>query len=129
MHRLILALLVLGPVLLAVGCAHTPMDGYGAGGYEVAPVMPPPGWIFQETQAPLSTDFNNTEGQPPRMGESRSRYLWIPFVGFLSFAWMDQASVGNSMANGGLTQVDYADYQLFNVLGIYKEFTVIAHGN
>jgi hypothetical protein len=133
MHRLLLALLALGSLTLAAGCAYSPMEPAGAAGaagpgMEVAPVMPPPGFLFAQVKAPLSTDYDNTTAKPPKMGQARSMYVMIPFVG-LSFAWMDQASVAAAATAGGITEVKYADYEIFNVLGFFKMLTVITYGN
>ena len=62
------------------------------------------------------------------MGQSKSIYLFIPFID-ISFAWMDQACLSNAAQNAGLNEIDYADYEITNILGIYQEFTVMAYGH
>lgn len=101
---------------LCVGCANMP----------VTPVQPPPGWIFQEIQAPLTYNFDQTPAVMPRSGSATTRHLVIPFL-WLGFSWED-SSIEAAARNGGISEVEYADYTDFNVLGIYREFTVTAYG-
>ena len=39
------------------------------------------------------------------------------------------ASVEAAAANGGITKIRYADYEILNVLGIYREFEVRVSGD
>jgi hypothetical protein len=44
------------------------------------------------------------------------------------FGWGD-ASIEQAMKNGGITQIKHMDYRLFNVLGIFQQFTTIVRGD
>ena len=93
-----------------------------------APVVPPVGFAFEHVKAPLSIHYIRTEANPPKEGTARTRYVcgW-PIMMIASFAWED-ASIESAAKQGGINEVAYADYELFNVLGIYSEFTVHAYG-
>jgi hypothetical protein len=91
-----------------------------------APVMPPPGFIFSEIKAPLTYDYHETQATPPKVGRATSRYFCL-FYRPLSIAW-EKSSVADAARNGGIQEVEYADYEFFNVLGVYSEFTVVAYG-
>ncbi|MCC5876148.1 MAG: hypothetical protein JJU11_08030 [Candidatus Sumerlaeia bacterium] len=110
-------------VVVATGCG---------GRYVEAPVVPPPGVLFAQVKAPLQHQFSN-EGQGTmvgnRTGESVAHYLHIPFFSLpLEFGWGD-ASIKTSAQNGGLDTVHLADYEFFNILGIYSRTTIIVSGD
>lgn len=113
-------------MLLAFGCLAL-LGLSGCGTYFVAPVRPPAGGIFTRYQAPLSTDFDRT-AVCERKGSAKTRYVMDPFLTGMSFAWED-AMIEEAAANGNIQTVEYADYEYFNILGIYSEFTVHAYGN
>ena len=96
-----------------------------------APVVPPSGAIFTLYKAPLDVDFSDDNGTPTEvrgleMGDARAHYIYIPQVG-IDFAWGD-ASIEAASLDGGLSTVEYADYELLSVLGIYVSTTIEAHG-
>lgn len=91
-----------------------------------APFKPPQGGLFTNIKAPLQTDFHDTPAQPAGHGKVSSFYLFVPFVN-LSFAWED-CSVAKAVENGTLAAVDYADYEMFSVLGVFGRMTVHAYG-
>jgi hypothetical protein len=98
------------------------------GSLPTTPVMPPPGYLYERVQAPLSHNFDATRANPPKTGRATTRFVSVPFTyGLLSFAW-DDCSIETAAANAAIQKVDYADYEVFNVLGIYGELSVIAHG-
>jgi len=53
-------------------------------------------------------------------------WIRIPFIG--PFAWRD-ASIEAAAAEGGISTVHYADYDWLQVLTVFGQFTVIAHGD
>jgi hypothetical protein len=135
MRRLFLALTILGPLVWATGCAYgppvkgaRPQAANANHRTHIAPVKPPPGFIFSQVSAPLSTNYHNTPANPGKMGQSKSLYLRIPIFIDWEFAWMDRASVAAASRAGGLTEIDYADYEIFNVLGIFQMFTITTYG-
>ena len=108
MRKLIVLLLL--PLLLLAGCT-----------YHRTPVKPPRGLIFSEYRAPLSVDLEGkARANPSKVGTAQSRAL-------LGFAW-ENCDVKTAAANGGITTIHYADYEVLNVLMIYSEFTVMVYG-
>lgn len=112
MKRLVLLMLAVFVCLGVVGC-----NLYNT------PVMPPQGWIVSNIKAPLSADNTGVkvnEQQKTGMAEVEN-YLGIISVG--------DCSIEEAADDGNLTTIDYADYEYFNVLGVYQRFTVKVHGN
>ncbi len=118
--------------VLASGCASPQTAGTrAASGMLVAPVVPPPGWILTQYEAPLDYKFAN-QGQgtvaSARSGTSQASYLRIPFFGpWLSFAW-DDASLREAQRSGALERADYVDYEVLSVLGIYTNVKFHTYG-
>ncbi len=94
-----------------------------------APVKPPPGTLFAQYKAPLTTDFDKTPVGRDVKKVSTGRTFY--FLDFLltgqSFAW-DDASIDTIAREGGIDQVSYADYEILWILGIYAEYRVHVHG-
>lgn len=114
MKRLELSLFM-GFCLIVTGCAMVK-----------APVAPPAGMIFTNYSAPLSTNFQSTP-KGSRVGTSEAMYFREPFLG-TTWAWGD-ASIQTAARNAGLTQINYADYEFLQVLGIFSKFTVRVRGD
>ena len=104
----------------------------GCGAMLRAPIVPPPGFIYSNIKAPLDYDPNGSGTRvslgEARVGTAESQYVWVPLNGALSFAWGD-VSYKQAAQNGNLSNVAFADYEYFNVLGIYAKTTVHAYGN
>ncbi|CAN5449249.1 hypothetical protein BH09SUM1_BH09SUM1_06110 [soil metagenome] len=120
------ALLGVAALMLA-----TVVSGCG-GGYPKAPVVPPIGLIYTHVQAPLDTDFSGDKGGTDttdlRMGQAEASYFYVPFTyGLLSFAWGD-ASIKTAAQDGHLSNVHFADYEEFNILGIYANMKTHTYG-
>ena len=109
-------LLLLASLLLCAGCAawHTP-------------VVPPRGLLYTDYSAPLTMAFDDTP-VGGKTGTASTFFLGVPFVFRRAFAW-DDASVQKAAEAGGLSRVDYADYHILSVLGVFGKFTIIAHGD
>ena len=88
-----------------------------------APIKPPAGAIYTNFKAPLQTDFDETKISS-KTGIASTNYLAL---WYFTFSWGD-AEVEEAARNGQLKQVNYVDYEYLNVLGIYNQFSVIAHG-
>ena len=108
MKRLSL-LLVLGALLLTVGCAT----------YR-APVMPPGGLLFMAVSAPLDTDMESTPANK-KVGEASAMSV------FNIIAFGD-CSIAEAAEDGNLTKIDYADYSYLNILGLFQSFTTKVYG-
>ena len=95
-----------------------------------APVVPPPGLIFTQYKAPL--DFGHSkdgEGTPVtglKSGTSEAHYFQLWYRA-LSFGWGD-VSIEESSKRGGIKEVEYADYQVLSILGLYVNTKITAHG-
>lgn len=100
----LLSVLVLG----ATGCAYS------------APVIPPVGMLYSNYDAPLTTEY---AGQDVTAKEGMASSMSI--LGLV--AWGD-CSVETAAKAGNLKQVNFADYNYYNVLGIYQKFTVKVYG-
>lgn len=113
-----LALAAVAALALGMGCAY---------GNERTPVRMPPALIFSMHKAPLQHDFEATP-RGSKQGEANTHYIGDPLFGLPIFAWGD-ASVERAKAQGGLDAVHFADYEVFSILGIYREFTVRVYGD
>lgn len=114
-HRIVEWLALASLVVAFAGCVQ-----YNA------PVMPPQGGIYTHFQAPLDVKFDGTP-VCEKQGEAKSSYVGLPVYSALSVGW-DDAMIAKAAENGGLKQVEYADYELMSILGVYAEFTVHAYG-
>ena len=104
------ALLLVGVLAVATGCA----------GFYVAPVIPPPGFLYAKLSAPIDTDAN-----PTKRGKKIGRAFTESFAGL--FARGD-ASVYAAARNGGIRTIREIDYEFENYLGLYSKFTVVVYG-
>jgi hypothetical protein len=86
----------------------------------VAPVMPPQGLLFSNIAAPIDTDAESTPTSS-KVGESSTSTV----LGLFSFG---DASLDTAARNGNLTKIEYIDYTYLNVLGLFQQFTIRAHG-
>jgi len=84
-----------------------------------APFQPPDGGIVSSYKAPLSTEGNWKTGS--KMGQSSA----INVIGVVT---VGDCSIKAAMQNGGLKEVNYADYEYFNILGLYQKITVQVTG-
>lgn len=119
MKKLLTLIACIGGLAILTGCNTSPA---------VAPYKPPSGALFTQVKAPLTIDYDNTQAQPAKSGQAMAHFLYVPILGYLTFAWGD-SSLEEAAANGGISSVEFADYEEFNVLGIYRRSTVFAHGN
>ena len=115
--RLAAIALVAGTAMFAVGCLR-------------APVVPPPGMIWTEYDAPLDFEMGH-KGKPTQVanmkkGEARTRYLRL-FYPALSMGWEDNV-IKTAAKDGGIETVHFADYHYLSVLGLFQEVTVTAYG-
>ena len=94
---------------LATGCAMS-----------AAPVIPPPA-LYQNYQAPLDIDHNQTE-----LGTKKGTSVQKSVLGVVS--WGD-ASTHAAAANGGIAIIRSADYAFYTFLGIYSTYTTIVYGD
>lgn len=86
-----------------------------------APFVPPVGYVFNDTQAPLDLNADKTQ-----LGAKRGEASTVCILGL--FATGD-ASAQTAAAAGGVKTIQHADYQFFNVLGVYQKTTVVVYGD
>lgn len=100
--------------------------GAGCASYYSAPFKPPSGILFTSFKAPLTMDFHDT---PVRneFGEAHTIYLRDCVFTGIDVAFQ-QCDVESAVRNGGLASVDYADYEYFQILGIFSTMKVRAYG-
>src|SRR5262245_229700 len=95
-------------LLVLSGCV-----GYGA------PVHPPGGFLYTNTQAPIDIDADQTQ-----LGTKRGESTSSTVLGL--FAWGD-ASVYTAATAGGITTIRHVDYKYHNVLSVYATFTTVVY--
>ena len=91
------------------------------GGCVVAPVVPPIGIAYTNFQAPLQTGFNDTKVSS-KSGSSES----MSILGLVS---LGDASTKAAADNGGVKTITHADYEFFNVLGVYQRYRTVVYGD
>ena len=109
--RLIATSVVLTLFITLVGC----------GGPWIAPVVPPQGFAFSSTEAPIDTDLNNTD-----LGSKMGKSSAVCVLALFSFG---DASIGTAARDGNIQIVKHADYKYLNVLGLFQSFTTVVHGD
>ncbi len=96
------------------------MTGCGYAGFYGAPVVPPPGAIYAEVSAPMTTHFDKTV-VVTKSGSAFSESI-------LGLVATGDCSLEAAARNGGITEINYADYTIYNILGVYSKFTVTVYG-
>ena len=86
-----------------------------------APFVPPTGVAFTQFGAPLDVDFQNTDMSGMKKGTAET----ISILGL--FATGDASSKA-AAENGQISKIVHADYEYFNILGIFQKTTVIVYG-
>ncbi len=93
-----------------------------------APFSPPFGGVVTSVRVPLQYEFK--DGGTPCATASGSVSSWFvqwPFYPTVSIA-ADDCSIQKAARDGGLSSVSYADYEYFQVLGVFGKTTVRAYG-
>jgi hypothetical protein len=103
-------------LLIATGCA-APFK---------APIVPPCGFIYTYIKAPCSTKYKETPVKGKKYRYSATHYLYEPIFG-TSWGWGD-ASIQKIAERNGIKKIEYVDYEFLNVLGVYRQLTIIPHG-
>lgn len=95
-------------VLTLTGCIH-------------APFVPPTGMAFTQFEAPLDVDFQNTDLTGMKKGTAET----ISVLGLIA---VGDASSKAAAEKAQITKIVHADYEYFNVLGVFQKTTVIVYG-
>lgn len=107
MKKLLLSLALLGSLGLA-GCIS-------------APVIPPLGIAYSDIKAPLSIGYNDT-AVSSKSGVSES-------MSVLGLVAIGDASAKAAASANGIKTITHADYEFFNVLGVYQRYRTVVYGN
>jgi len=86
-----------------------------------APFVPPTGMAFSQFDAPLDVDFQNTDLTGMKQGKASTESI----LGLI--AWGDASSKA-AAEDANISKVVHADYEYFNLLGIYQKTTVVVYG-
>jgi len=86
-----------------------------------APFVPPQGYAFSQTKAPLDLDFKETKIAGTKKGTANVTNI----LGLFTFG---DASAKTAAENGNISIIDHADYEHFNILGLFQKTTVIVYG-
>ena len=86
-----------------------------------APFVPPQGYAFSQMKAPLDIDFNNTQLADMHRGTAEVMNV----LGLFTFG---DASAKTAAENGRISTIVHADYEHFNILGLFQKTTVIVYG-
>lgn len=134
--KTVLALGLLLALSTLCGCAATTQRALSVNralyGDLKAPVMPPAGVVWTSYRAPLDvgpTDFGS------KTGRATSHQIGLPPLPFYGltrgvslFAWGD-ASKETAARQGGITEIEHADYRLQIFVFVYKRFTTEVYGD
>lgn len=123
MKRIPVVLLV-STIFWLTGCANF---ATGSLAY-LAPVKPPLGGLVTIYKSPLSTNFANGTPVCEKEGKASAYFVWDVLFTGASVAWGD-ADIDMAVKQGGLTTVEYVDYELLQFFGIFGKFTTVAHGS
>ena len=95
-----------------------------------AAVIPPIGILYTGTKAPVAAGVSG-KSLGSRIGRSSVNSIAIPPNPFIPavalFSWGDM-SERTSAANGGITKVTHADYEMTMVLLFFRRVTLITYG-
>ncbi|MEN9360657.1 MAG: hypothetical protein RL095_2192 [Verrucomicrobiota bacterium] len=85
-----------------------------------APFVPPVGAAYADIKAPLDLDYKDT-AVTTKTGRAEAFCI----LGLVS--WGD-CSTKTAAAKGQLKTISNADYEFFNVIGVYQKTTVVVEG-
>jgi hypothetical protein len=119
-------------LLMALGTGGSLLGGCAA--TEHMGVTPAKGFIFTHYRAPMTCRMEEPGGVPCGMdlkhGETSAHAFILPIMDtfhILSAGWGD-AALDAAARDAGITTICYADYELLEVLGVYKSVTVHVYG-
>ena len=88
----------------------------------VAPFVPSTGALYNDTKAPLSLEYNNTE-LGHKVGEASSH----SFLGLFAFG---DTSIQAATKDGNIKVIKHTDYKFTNILfGLFTKTTVYVYGD
>jgi len=102
------AVMSLAAVVMLTGCLK-------------APVQPPMGLIYTDYKAPLDYDQEQSQSEGLKTGTSET-------ISILGLVALGDGSVETAAQNGNISQIHGADYEYFNVIGVYQRYRTVVHG-
>ena len=108
-----------GMLLLAVGAVA--MMSLGCVGFTLAPLMPPPAFVVTIHTAPLSTNFDKSP-----VGARKGSATVTNILGIVS---LGDCGINAAAKDGGVNSINYADYSIVNILGMFNTTTVTVYGD
>ena len=106
--------LLLATILMSclVGCGTGPLVGI----------------VYTRVKLPLTRDLKAAPvpAQPP--GSDRTIEIKEPFTGLGMYARVNSNAMGDIAQQNGMTQLYFADQEVFSILGIWKTHRVILYG-
>lgn len=86
------------------------------------------GLVYTRVKLPLTRDLKAAPmpAQPP--GSKHTIEIKEPFTGFGMYARVNSNALGDIARQNGMTQLYFADQEVFSILGVYKTHRVILHG-
>lgn len=136
MQRSLVTLSVLAAVVfMNVACVNRPagqianqhpvMRAYAQNAGDArSPVQPGFGFIYTKQKGPIRGGAQPVSAS--KSGSAKTHFvsiLWYPII-----AGWENASVEQAARNGGITKVEYAEWEEFSILGTYGEFGVTVYG-
>jgi hypothetical protein len=115
-RRAVQGLAAFGLLALAAGCVPFQAD-----------IVPPQGGLFTDIQAPITTNFTGNPVSPDLIKASSSQTYYLNTIFWGDVAW-DEAAIAEIARKGGIDRVSYADYEFFQILGVFAKFTVNVYG-
>ncbi len=123
-------------LLLALGTAGSFLGG--CAGTEHVGVTPAKGFIFTHYRAPMNCRLEEAPGGPGgvpcgpdlKHGQTTAHAIILPILDtfhILSIGWGD-AELDSAAREGGIQTIFYSDYELLEILGIYKSVTIHIYG-
>jgi len=102
------AVVTLGAVVMLTGCLR-------------APVMPPWGLVYTDYKAPLDYDQEQSQAANLKSGTAQT-------ISILGLVALGDGSIKTAAENGNISQIHGADYEYFNVIGVYQRYRTVVHG-
>lgn len=95
-----------------------------------APIIPPPGVLYSEFNAPLILPDKGVDISGLDMVEIHTSHFQIPYayLRIINLAW-GEAALEEAARQGGFDDIVYADYKFTTILSVFSTFTVRAYGS
>jgi len=86
------------------------------------------GLVYTNVKLPLTKDLRAAPMPADPPGSDRVIEIKEPFTGLGMYARVNSNALGDIARQNGMTQLDFADQEVFSILGVWKTHRVILHG-